>query len=273
MTGRIRFSAAILAAVGLQLSAAPARGADFAVDPGRSVVDAWVALLIFCTTDCEPNALIEFTGTASAEVTLVVSPPYGVVVESLRITGADLGLSDEFWLVSAGGFLIPTDGSDVRGTLVSPTLAASVSSFGVSTVDLQGASLTIDTGTLIGEHPLPPPLGGPIVHDFAVEPTAHVFGPNTIATASVSQTNPGFYQVEIALPAAASFAIWSTPDPTATFALSEGEIVVTAVVAGPTLGSGVPISNWALIAVGLMLLAIGALKVTSHSIPSLFIFL
>lgn len=89
----------------------------------------------------------------------------------------------------------------------------------------------------------------------------------------MSETSPGFYQVEISLPAAASFAIWSSPDPTATFAFSEGEIVVTAVVAGPTLENGVPIANWALIAVGLMLFAVGASRATTHSIPKRFIFL
>jgi hypothetical protein len=248
-----------VAAAGLHLSATAAGGADFAVDAGRSSVDSWIALILFCTSDCEPNELIEFSGTVSADVTLAVSPPYGVVVESLRLTGADLGLSDEFWLVDAGGYLIPTDGSDLRGTMVTPLIAGNVPSFGVSTFELQGAALTIDSGTLIGLHPLPPPLGEPIVHDFAVEPKTHVFGGNVIATASVSEASPGFYGVEIALPAAASFAIWSTPDPTASFALTDGEIVMTAVVAGPTLGTAVPSGDFVPLAVGLVLVAIGGM--------------
>ena len=273
MAGRIRFSAIILAAAGLALSTAPAGAADFEVDPSRSQVDSWIALILFCTSDCEPNELIEFSGSVSAEVTLAVSPPHGVVVESLQVTGADLGLSDEYWLVDGGPYLFPTQGSGLRGTLVTPSVTGSVSSFGVSTFDLAGASMTIDTGTLTTESPLPPPLGEPSVHDFAVESAMHVFGTGATATASVSEVSPGFYEVDIALPAIASFAIFPDPDPTVIFALSEGEIVATAVVAGPTLGTEVPVPNWVLIAVGLMLSAIGALKATAHSIPYRFSFL
>jgi hypothetical protein len=272
MTGRIRFSAAILAAAGLAFSIAPARGADFAVDPSRSQVDSWIALIIFCTSDCEPNEPIEFSGSVSAAVTLAVSPPHGVVVESLEVTGADLGLSDQEWIVDGGPYLFPTQGSGLRGTLVAPSVAGSVSSFGVSTFDLAGASLTIDTGTITTESILPPPLGEATVHDFAIEPATHVFGPGAIATASVSKVSPGFYEVELALPAVASFGIY--PDPTsAIFALSEGEIVVTAVIAAPALGTEVPVPNWVPIAVGLMLFVIGSIKATVHSIPSRFNFL
>jgi len=259
MMRRIRFAATIVAAAGLHLSAAAAVGADFAVDADRSSVVSWIALDLFCTSDCDPHVWIEFSGILSADVTLAASPPYGVVVESLRLTGADLVLSDEYWWVNAGIALIPTDGSDLRGTLTSPLIAGNVSSFGVSTFELQGAALILDSGTLIGQHPLPPPLGEPIVHDFAVEPTTHVFGENVIATASVSETSPGFYEVEIALPPAASFAIWSDPEPFATFALTDGEIVMTAVVPGPTLGTAVPIGYSVPIAVGLVLVAIGGM--------------
>ena len=88
-----------------------------------------------------------------------------------------------------------------------------------------------------------------------------------------SKTGVALGRLGIALPAVASFGIFPGPDPTVIFALSEGEIVVAAVVAGPTIGTGVPAPNPVLIAVGLMLFAIGALKATTHSIPSRFNFL
>jgi len=254
----------VAVAFGFQLTAATGSAVELMVDPGRSAVDCSMELAPFAPASCDPNDLLEFSGALSADLTLVVSPPNGVVVATLHITGASLGLSDLSWLVNAGPNLIPTQSSDLQASLVAPPTIGDPQSPGVSNFDLQGGSVTMGSGTIIGEHPLPPPLGQPIVHDFAVDARTHVFDANAVATASVSALGPGLYEVEVALPAASVFAVWSAPDPTASYAITNGEIVATAVVAGPPPATPLPIgSSIASFALGLLLAASGRQQVAS----------
>ena len=93
---------------------------------------------------------LQFSGTMVSDAMLVTDPTFGVVVDSIQVTSADLGHSDGAW--SLFFFLlvdVAVDSMDLRATASSGVILRTPVATNTSEFELQGSVLTFNQGVVI----------------------------------------------------------------------------------------------------------------------------
>ena len=225
------------------------------VDPAQSTVDAQLAVSIASDTET-----LEFSGTMVSDAMLVTDPTFGVVVDSIQVTSADLGLSDGAW--SLFFFLlvdVAVDSMDLRATASSSVILGTPVATNTSEFELQGSVLTFNQGVVIASGSA---LGSPVEvnNDLSVTPLEFPFESSTIATVVVTEAGGDVYDINVTIPVEASVIALEDPQ-VVTLNLSNGQIVLNGTLVEaenpvPMLG------RWRTL--GLMLLLLVAGSVVIH---------
>lgn len=251
-TPRTRARIAAIACVTLVANAASA--VVLTVDPAQSTVDAELAVSIASDTET-----LQFSGTMVSDAMLVTDPTFGVVVDTIQVTSADLGLSDGAW--SLFFFLlvdVAVDSMDLRATASSGVILGTPVATNTSEFELQGAVLTFNQGVVIATGSA---LGSPVDvnNDLSVTPLEFPFENSTIATVVVTEAGGNLYDINVTIPVEASVIALEDPQ-VVTLNLSNGQIVLNGTLVEaenpvPMLG------RWRTLGLLLLLLVVGSVVV------------
>jgi hypothetical protein len=233
------------------LAANAASGVVLTVDPAQSTVDAELTVSIVSDTDT-----LQFSGTMISDSMLVTDPTFGVVVDNIQVTSADLGLSDGAWSLYFFLFVdVLVDSMDLRATASSDVILGTPVAMNTSEFELQGSVLTFNQGVVVATGSA---LGSSIDvnNDLSVTPLEFPFEDSTIATVVVTEAGGDVYDIDVTIPVEASVIALEDPE-VVTLNLSNGQIVLTGTVIEtenpvPTLG------EWRTLGLMLLLVAVGS---------------
>jgi len=251
----VRGAATFLAILGFQWAPLEAGAVELTVDPAQSLISALMGVFPFCSPICPTESLV-FSGTVTADILVDADPTHGLVISSMQIHSADIGLSDGLWYIPASYVIITGTSNGVRATLETPLIAGTPVALQTSELDLQGSLMMFNQGTIVGEGP--PPLPTILTQDLTVDPLVHTFQPGDVATATSTQAGPGVYDIEIEIPVSMMFDLWPNPEPAGFLELDGGSIVLAGTVSVPPIPPLVPVGAPASIAVAVLIIASAA---------------
>ena len=190
-----RTRALITAISCVTLATDAASGVVLTVDPTQSTVDAQLVVSIVGDTEN-----LEFSGTMLGDIMLATDPTFGVVIDSVQVTSADLGLSDGAWLLSFLTLVnVSVNSTGLLATASSGVMRPTPVAMNTSEFDLQGSLLTFNQGTVVATRSA---LGDPVDvnDDLSVTPLEFPFENSTIATAVVTELGGGLYDIDVTIP-------------------------------------------------------------------------
>ncbi len=194
-----------------------------------------------------PPVSVSLSGSLDADVSLGIEAPFGLVGQSLQLTGGAIALSDfSIGLSSLLLYDLAFTGSGVGGRISGPSATGFAAAPGLSLFDLFGASLSFDTGTIDTNGTY---YGFPVseTFDLADFPFVSVFAANSVSQLQVVDLGAGAAGLRLAIPFSAPFQLVFDSEPVTM------TIAGTLVVAGPSV---VPEPGTAtLLALGLVVLA------------------
>lgn len=176
-----------------------------------------------------PAAAVSLSGTATADVALANHALFGLVAESVQLSGAALELSDAAILLEAAplyelSFAAEGIGASLSGPLVSGFAVGP----GLSLFDLAGSALVFDTGFITTTGTF---FGVPVNQtlDLAATPFSSIFAANSVAQVQVFDLGAGNASVRLALPFSAPLRLSVDGEP------------VTLTIAGTLVMNGVSV--------------------------------
>ena len=241
----------------IALIADAASGVVLTVDSAQSTVDAQLVVSIVSDTET-----LVFSGTMISDAVLVTDPTFGVVVDSVQVTSADLGLSDGAWFLSFLTLVnVNVNSTGLRATASSGLIAGTPVATNTSELELQGSVMTFNQGTVVATGTA---LGSPVDvnDDLSVVPLEFPFENSTIATAVVTDLGDGLYDINVSIPVEASVIVLQDPQVT-TLNLSNGTLVLSGTMA--ETANPVPmLGDWRTLGLIMLLLAVGIAAVRRY---------
>jgi len=243
----------------LALIADAASGVVLTVDSAQSTVDAQLVVSIVSDTET-----LVFSGTMTTDAVLVSDPTFGVVVDSVQVTSADLGLSDGAWFLSFLTLVnVNVNSTGLRATASSGPIVGTPIATNTSQFELLGSVMTFNEGTVVATGSA---LGSPVNvnDDLSVVPLVFPFENSTIATAIVTDLGDGLYDINVSIPVEASVIVLQDPQVT-TLNLSNGMLVLNGTMA--ETANPVPmLGHWRTLGLIMLLLAVGFAAVRRQQI-------